>query len=110
MASGFAVYAVNRSAFDIGLMALLGIVGYALRKGGFPLAPVVLGFVLGGLMEKSLRRAMAVRGGGWEILFSSRLAVAIWACATLSRRFVVAPAGSHIIRALARRQETCDHA
>ena len=79
-----AVYAVNRSTFDIGLMALLGIVGYALRKGGFPLAPVVLGFVLGGLMEKSLRRAMAISGGGWEILFSSRLAVAIWIFAALS--------------------------
>ena len=78
-----AVYSVNRSTFDIGLMAGLGIVGYALRKGGFPLAPVVLGFVLGGLMEKSLRRAMAISGGGWEILFSSRLAVAIWIFAAL---------------------------
>ncbi len=78
-----AVYSVNRSTFDIGLMALLGIVGYALRKSGFPLAPVVLGFVLGGLMEKSLRRAMAISGGGWEILFSSRLAVAIWVFAVL---------------------------
>ncbi len=78
-----AVYAVNRSSFDIGLMGLFGIVGYALRKGGFPLAPVVLGFVLGGLMEKSLRRAMAISGGGWEILFSSRLSVAIWVVAAL---------------------------
>ncbi len=78
-----AVYSVNRSTFDIGLMAGLGIVGYALRKGGFPLAPVVLGFVLGGLMEKSLRRAMAISGGGWEVLFSSRLAVAIWIFAAL---------------------------
>ena len=74
-----AVYSVNRSTFDIGLMAGLGIVGYALRKGGFPLAPVVLG----GLMEKSLRRAMAISGGGWEILFSSRRAVAIWIFAAL---------------------------
>ena len=34
-------------------------------------------------MEKSLRRAMAISGGGWEILFSSRLAVTIWVFAVL---------------------------
>ncbi len=55
-----------------------------MRKMDFPLAPVILGLVLGGLMEKNLRRAMALSGGGWEILFSSPLAIAIWILAGVS--------------------------
>lgn len=78
------VYAVNRSPFDLFLMIAFGVVGYLMRKMDFPLAPVILGLVLGGLMEKNLRRAMALSGGGWEILFSSPLAVAIWVLAAVS--------------------------
>jgi putative tricarboxylic transport membrane protein len=78
------VYAVNRSSFDLLLMTGFGLVGYLMRKMDFPLAPVILGLVLGGLMEKSLRRAMALSGGGWEILFSSPLAIAIWILAVFS--------------------------
>ena len=55
-----AVYAVNASAFDLVLMTLFGVVGYLMRTFDFPLAPVVLGLVLGPLMEKNLRRAMAL--------------------------------------------------
>lgn len=76
--STVAAFTVNGSTFDIVLMLGFGVLGLALRKTGFPLAPVVLGFVLGGIMEKSLRRAMALSGGGWEILFSSPIAIAIW--------------------------------
>jgi putative tricarboxylic transport membrane protein len=52
-----------------------------MRKGGFPLAPVILGLVLGPLMEKSLRRAMALSGGEWGILFDSPIALTLWALA-----------------------------
>jgi putative tricarboxylic transport membrane protein len=79
-----AAYAVNGSSFDVLLVVVFGILGYAMRKRNFPLAPVVLGFVLGGIMEKSLRRAMALSGGGWEILFESPLAIGIWIAAALA--------------------------
>jgi putative tricarboxylic transport membrane protein len=82
--SSLGVYAVNRSPFDLLLMVAFGLVGYVMRKTDFPLAPVILGLVLGGLMEKNLRRAMALSGGGWEILFSSPLAVTIWVLAGMS--------------------------
>jgi putative tricarboxylic transport membrane protein len=78
-----AAYAVNGSAFDVLLVVLFGLFGYSLRKADFPLAPVVLGFVLGGIMEKSLRRAMALSGGGWEILFETPLVIGIWVGAAL---------------------------
>jgi TctA family transporter len=60
------VYSLNGSALEVGLMALFGLLGYALLKLGFEPAPMLLGFVLGPLMEENLRRALAVsRGDPW---------------------------------------------
>ena len=79
-----AVYAVNGSVFDLVLMTLFGVCGWLMRIFGFPLAPVVLGLVLGPLMEKNLRRAMALSGGEWGVLFDSPIALTLWALAGLS--------------------------
>jgi len=86
-----AVYAVNGSSFDLVLMTLFGVVGYAMRKLDFPLAPVVLGLVLGPLMEKNLRRAMALSGGDWRVLVDSPIAITLWllAAATLLAPFAL---------------------
>jgi putative tricarboxylic transport membrane protein len=79
-----AVYAVNGSAFDLALMTAFGVTGYLMRKLGFPLAPVVLGLVLGPIMERSLRRAMALSGGEWGVLFDSPIAIGLWVLALAS--------------------------
>jgi putative tricarboxylic transport membrane protein len=79
-----AVYAVNQSPFDLLLMAGFGLLGYFLRKLRIPLAPIILGLVLGPLVEKNLRRALALSGGDWGVLFSSPLAISLWAVAALS--------------------------
>jgi putative tricarboxylic transport membrane protein len=76
-----AVYAVNQSGFDLLLVTGFGLLGYAMRKGGFPLAPVILGLVLGPMMEKNLRRALALSGGDWGVMFSSNLARGLWLAA-----------------------------
>jgi putative tricarboxylic transport membrane protein len=73
-----AVYAVNGATFDLFLMTAFGVAGYALRKAGIPLAPIILGLVLGPLMERNLRRALALSGGEWGVLVSSPLAIAFW--------------------------------
>lgn len=83
-----AVYAVNTSTFDLALMTIFGLVGYVMRKFDFPLAPVVLGLVLGPLMEKNLRRAIALSGGDGSVLFDSPIAIALWGLALVS---LVAP-------------------
>ena len=79
-----AVYAVNGSSFDLALMTGFGVVGYLMRKLDFPLAPVVLGLVLGPLMEKNLRRAMALSGGDAGVLFDSPIALTLWGLALVS--------------------------
>jgi len=79
-----AVYAVNQSAFDLVLMTAFGVLGFVMRRTGFPLAPVILGLVLGPLMEKNLRRALALSAGDWSVMFSSGLAVSLWILAAVS--------------------------
>ena len=56
------VYAVHATTFDLVLMVALGIFGWGLRKLGFPMAPLILGFVLGDMMEQNLRRALVDLG------------------------------------------------
>ncbi|MEE2668693.1 MAG: tripartite tricarboxylate transporter permease [Gemmatimonadota bacterium] len=74
-----AVYAVNQSAFDLLLMTIFGVIGYGLRKMAIPLAPVILGLVLGPLMERNVRRALLLSDGEWSVLFSSPISVTFWA-------------------------------
>ncbi len=81
------VYAVNNSAFDLLFMTGIGVWGYLMRKFGFPLAPMILGLVLGRLMEVNLRRALAISGGDWGILFSSPIAQVLWVLALVSLLF-----------------------
>jgi putative tricarboxylic transport membrane protein len=61
--SAIGIYSVNNSAFEIYLTALFGILGFIWMKLGFNLAPMLLGFVLGPLMEENLRRAMLMSRG-----------------------------------------------
>ncbi len=79
-----AVYAVNQSPFDLVLMTIFGAVGYVLRKVEIPLAPIILGLVLGPLIEKNIRRALLLSDGNWGVLFSSKIAVAFWLLAVAS--------------------------
>jgi putative tricarboxylic transport membrane protein len=75
---------VNNSPFDLLLMAGFGLLGYLMRKMDFPLAPVILGLVLGELMEKNLRRAMALSDGDWGYLFTSPISITLWIMAAIS--------------------------
>lgn len=78
------VYSVNNSPFDILLMSGFGVLGYLMRKMDYPLAPVILGLVLGELMEKNLRRALSISGGDWSYLFSSPISIVLWIMAVIS--------------------------
>ncbi|WP_026480943.1 tripartite tricarboxylate transporter permease [Ahrensia sp. 13_GOM-1096m] len=65
------VYSVVSNPHDLYMIIGLGVFGWFLRKLEFSLAPVILGFVLGGLFEDNLRRALSISGGDWSILFTS---------------------------------------
>ena len=77
------VYAVHATTFDLFLMIGIGIFGYILRKLDFPLSPLLLGFILGGLMEQNLRRALSISNGELEILWASPISLGVWAMVAL---------------------------
>lgn len=56
-------YAEYNSLFDVGVMLAFGVLGYAMTKVNMPIAPAVLGFVLGPILEDNLRRALMLSGG-----------------------------------------------
>ena len=63
------LYSVNNNTFDIGLTALLGFLGYLFVKFECEPAPLILGFVLGPMMEENLRRGMLLSRGDISFLF-----------------------------------------
>jgi TctA family transporter len=59
------VYSVTRNSFDVWLTIAFGLLGYGIRYFGFPGAPLILGFVLGPMMEEHFRRAMLLSRGSF---------------------------------------------
>jgi len=72
------VYSVHASVFAILMMLAIGIMGWLMRKAGFDMAPLILGFVLGKVMEVNLRNALAISGGDLSILFQSTISIVLW--------------------------------
>jgi putative tricarboxylic transport membrane protein len=88
--SAIGVFSVNNSSFEIYLTAAFGIFGYICSKLEFPLAPLLLGFVLGPMMEENLRRAMLMSGGDPSVFVRRPLsAVFVFATALIILIMVV---------------------
>ena len=69
-------YAIGNSMFDIGVLVVAGIVGFALRKAGFPVAPVILGLILGPMFESNMRRSLMLSQGDWSTFFTRPISLA----------------------------------
>ena len=63
--------------FDIGVMIVFGIIGYGLRKIDLPIAPLVLGLILGPFIEKSLRTSLEMSGGDFSIFYTRPLCLVL---------------------------------
>lgn len=66
-------FAVDNTMFDVWVMLAFGVVGYAMERGGFPLGPFVIGFVLAPLMEQKLRSGLMMTAGSIEPIFTRPL-------------------------------------
>jgi putative tricarboxylic transport membrane protein len=71
----------NPSVFELGILLACGLLGYGLRRFGYPIAPVVIGLILGPMAEQQLRRAMAISQGDVTVLFHSWIAISLWTLA-----------------------------
>ncbi len=76
-------YAANNSFFDVGVMMVFGVLGYLMRKFDYEPAPMVLAFVLGPMLENSMRQSLKLSGGSFWIFFSRPVSVTLLVLAGL---------------------------
>lgn len=88
-------FAINNTGFDIGVMLVAGVVAYLLEANGFPITPLILGVVLGGMLEENLVSSL-IKSDGSVLAFFGRpiaatlgvLTLAIWFWPLVKRQFV----------------------
>ncbi len=86
------VYSLNNSTFDVYMTALFAVVGYLFYKLSCEAAPLLLGFILGPMMEENLRRALLLSRGDWSTFVSRPLSAALLGAALLMIVIVTLPA------------------
>ena len=74
-------YTVHRSAGDLVLVAVIGLLGFGLRAVAAPIAPVMIGLILGPAAEQHLRRALSISQGDWTVLVTRPLSATLLAIA-----------------------------
>ena len=82
------VYSTSSSLFDAWILAVLGLLGYGMRRLDYPAAPLILGFVLGDAMERALRQSLMMSQGDPAILVSRPISAVMLGLAVL---ILVAP-------------------
>jgi TctA family transporter len=86
------IYSVNNSAFELYLTALFGIIGFMWMKLECPPAPMLLGFVLGPLMEENLRRALLISRGDPTVFVTRPISLGFMIATALIIIIMVLPA------------------
>lgn len=71
-------YAIASRLFDVYVMLGFGVLGYVLRRRKYPVAPLVLGMVLGDLMEKGFRRGLVLSDGSLAPFFTRPISMVLW--------------------------------
>jgi len=74
-------YSVKSAVFDVGSMVVFGVVGYLMRKGGFPPAPLILAMILGPILERSLQQSLISSGGSPTIFIDKPISAVLLAVA-----------------------------
>ncbi|MGQ2992851.1 MULTISPECIES: tripartite tricarboxylate transporter permease [Variovorax] len=85
------VYSENNNTFDVWMVAIFGIVGYLFLKLRCEPAPLLLGFILGPMMEENLRRALLLSRGDWSVFVTRPLSAGLLAAALLLLVVVLLP-------------------
>ncbi|NDD01138.1 MAG: tripartite tricarboxylate transporter permease [Betaproteobacteria bacterium] len=85
------VYSTNNNTFDIWLVGAFGVVGYLWAKLSVEPAPLLLGFILGPMMEENLRRALLLSRGDWSVFVTRGLSASLLAVAAIMLIVVLLP-------------------
>src|SRR5215468_2132678 len=90
--SAIGIYSVNNSAYEIYMAALFGVLGFLWMRLGFSPAPMLLGFVLGPMMEENLRRAMLMSRGDPSVFVTRPISLGFIIVTVLILVLMMAPA------------------
>ena len=85
------VYSTNNNSFDIWMVAMFGFIGYLFIKLGCEPAPLLLGHILGPMMEEYLRRAMLISRGDWSVFVTRPISASLLAAAVVLLIIVLLP-------------------
>ncbi|MBU1444177.1 MAG: tripartite tricarboxylate transporter permease, partial [Gammaproteobacteria bacterium] len=85
------VYSTNNNTFDVWMVAIFGFVGYSFLKLRTEPAPLLLGFILGPMMEENLRRALLLSRGSWSVLVTRPLSASLLVAALVLLGIVLLP-------------------
>ena len=86
------VYSTNNNTFDVWMVGFFGVVGYAFLKLGCEPAPLLLGLILGPMMEENLRRALLLSRGDWSVLVTRPISAGLLIGAVILLTIVLLPA------------------
>ena len=89
---GIGVFSLSNTSFDVYLMAGFGVLGYIFRKLDCEPAPMMLGFILGPMMEEYLRRAMLISKGSATVLVTRPISATLLAISAVALVIVLLPA------------------
>ncbi|AOF85343.1 tripartite tricarboxylate transporter TctA family protein [Hydrogenophaga sp. RAC07] len=85
------VYSTNNNSFDVWMVAVFGLIGYSFIKLGCEPAPLLLGLILGPMMEEYLRRALLISRGDWSVFVTRPISASLLAAALLLLAIVFLP-------------------
>jgi putative tricarboxylic transport membrane protein len=85
------VYSTNNNTFDVWTVGIFGVIGYIFVKLGAEPAPLLLGFILGPMMEENLRRALLLSRGDWSVFLTRPLSAGLLAAGVLLLLIVLLP-------------------
>jgi len=77
-------YAIQQRMFDVWVMMIFGVIGFVLREMKYPMAPLVLGIVLGDIFDKSFRRSWVIHGGDFTFYFGRPICIVLMALCALT--------------------------
>jgi putative tricarboxylic transport membrane protein len=92
-------YAIAERTFDIGVMIGFGLVGFALREMKYPMAPLVLGIILGDILDKNLRRGLVLSDGDLTPFFTRPICIVLWVVTLASILMSIEPVRTRITAA-----------
>lgn len=82
-------YSLQNSIFDLWVMLAFGLIGYILRRANYPLAPIIIGLILGPILENNLRRSLLISRDGLMIFLERPISATILAIVAIMLAYIV---------------------